>query len=887
MNWSKKRITACLTASALALTIFAGALPSPLKASHPDTELSTEGMIMLEQMQAPAADSGMTAYNATAVVNASAVNVRSGPSTSYSKIGTVTKNTRLTLVGKFSGGTWYKFVYGSGYGYISGSYLSNFSQTGSVDANMTAYAGTAVTTTTLNVRSGPGTSYNKIGSVNSGAKVTLVGKFSSSNWYKITYGSGYGYVSGDYLKNISSSGGSGTGNTYIATGITTDNLNVRSGRGTSYSRLGVLAKGSSVKIIDSVSGWYKIIYGSGFGYISASYIKDYKPVSTTTTTTAPTTKPTTTTIVPTTTPPITGDGTVAFSATAKTTDNLNVRSGPSTSYSRLGTLSKGSAVTITGRLPDKSWYKINYGGKNGYVSGTYLTNIKEIQTPTTTTTTEPSVDPTVDKDMESFSGTGVTTGSLNVRKGPGTNYPNFALLSTGTTVQLVGYFSSNNWYKIIYSSGYGYVSGDYLKNIKSDSGLPPITGDAKIAEVISDEALIFTLDDSKVYSSVWKEYSPKNGFLPVGAKDYIVKAFTKYGQNFYRLASGIDVLQKHVKVTNGKGFGENTLTTKPVVNGGSTIFSFGATWNVPVRVTLTPQSYSTANRSDYSYNVSSFTAQYMEIKFPSTTKVGSVPDVSGSSVVSSAEWVKNQDSSYTLRVKLRSSGVFYGYDTYFENGEIKVRIRETARPKAANIKYGFTLEGVRIWLDAGHGGKDSGTLGYDSSVKEKNVNLSIALKLRDELQALGATVGMTRTTDTYYELYDRTLMAKKFNADIFLSIHNDSAGSVTNASGNSIHYYYPFSFDLGKSLNNEIVSTYKSSIYTENTAESNANVNRVNRGTIQNVFAVTRVTDFPSVLIEYGFLSNKLEMQKLLRDDVQQNLSQATVRGIIKYLNDR
>ncbi len=883
MNWSKK-ITACFTVFALVTAVFAGALPSR-KNMAADEELSTEGMVSLEQMQAPAADSGMTAYNATAVVNATTVNVRSGPSTSYSKIGTVSKNMRITVVGKFSSGAWYKIVYGSGYGYMSGAYLSNFVQTGSVDANMTAFSGTAVTTTTLNVRSGPGTSYNKIGSLGTGAKVTLVGKFSALNWYKISYNGGYGYVSGSYLKNITASG-SGTGTNYIATGITTDNLNVRSGRGTSYGKLGVLARGTSIKIVDLVSGWYKIIYGSGYGYVSATYVKNYKPISTVQPTVPSTTKPTTS--QSTTTSSVNSDGTVNFNATAKTTDNLNVRTGPSTGYSKLGVLPKGSAVTIIGRLPNKTWYKINYGGKNGYVSGTYLTNIKETQQPvTTTTTTKPLIDPSVDKGMESFSGTGVTTDGLNVRKGPGTAYGKLGILSAGTTVQLVGYFSSTNWYKIIYKDNYGYVCGDYLKNVKDNSGLPPVTGDAKIATITSKHALIFTLNDSKTYASVFKEYSPANGFLPVGAKDYVVSEFTKYGQKFYRLASGISVLQEDVSVRNGKAYGDNAVTAKSVTNGSSTILSFDTTWNVPVRVTLTPQSYTTANRSDYYYNVTAFTAQYMEIKFPFTTKAEKLPDVSGSAIISSAQWVKNQDSSYTLRLKLRSDGVFYGYDTYYENGQIKVAIRATARPKSANNKYGYSLEGVRIWLDAGHGGKDSGTLGIDSSVKEKTINLAIALKLRNELQALGATVGMTRTTDVYYDLYDRVEMAQAFKADIFISIHADSAGSISNASGTSAHYFYPFSYDLGNKIHEELVTAFKNKIYTENTSASNTNLKRVDRGTIQNVFVVNRVTSFPSVLVEYGFLSNQLEMQKLLQDSVQQELSQATVSGIIKYLNHR
>lgn len=871
---TRKKILSGFMVIALVFTVFAGALPSVrLQDGTP-----TQGTVVIDQMQSPA-DNGMTVYQATATVNASLVNVRSGPSTAYSKIGTVTKNTKVNVVGKFSGGAWYKITYGSGYGYISGSYLSNFKTTGSVDSNMTAFSATGVTTENLNVRTGPGTSYNKIGTLNAGTKVTIVGKFTNSVWYKIQYAGGYGYISGDYLKNITSTGDS-IG--YIATGVTTDNLNVRTGRGTSYSKLGVLAKGTTVKIVEGkVSGWYKIQYGSGFGYVSADYIKNYTPV-TPATTVPSTTDPTTEKPMPTTTANAGGDGVVDFHGTGVTTDNLNVRTGPGTNYTKLGTIPKGTTVTIIGNLPEKKWYKIQYGSQVGYVSAVYISNVKETETSTTTTEQPPVVDPEIDKDMTVFTGTGVTTDSLNVRTGPSTAYKKLGVVSAGTTLDLVGCFASINWYKVVYAGGYGYVCGDYLKNIVDENDLPPITGNVKIAQVTADKTAIYPLNPTG--KTIYQEMSPKNSYLPVGTKDYVTGEFTKYGKNFYQLASGISILQADAKVTNGEAFGENKVSVLNTTTGGETVITLSTAWNVPLRATLTPQSYTTADRSEYNYNVSALTAEYMEIKFPYTTSVDGLPDVSGSSVLSKAEWVKTQDSTYTLRLKLKEKGTFFGYHFIYQDGKAILSIREVAEPKTAQNAYGYSLEGVKIWIDAGHGGSDSGSIGYIKGVYEKNINLAIALKLRDELQALGATVGMTRTSDVYYGLDDRVTMAENFDADMFLSIHNDYV-SVANASGTSTHYFYPFSSGLGKSIHKEIVSTYKNSIYTENTADAIKNLNRVSRGNIQNVFVVNRVTHFPSVLVEYGFISNPLEVSKLVQEDVQQNLAEATVCGIIDYLN--
>lgn len=893
---SGKKITACIAAICLMLTVFACALPSARVA---DSVMQTQGVVDIEQMQAPAADSGMTSYQATATVTGTTVNVRSGPSTAYGKIGTVGKNTKVTVVGKFSNG-WYKIQYGSGYGYMSGDYLTNFQTTGSADKNMTAFSATANTTETLNVRSGPSTSYSKIGSLSKGAKVIIVGKF-SSGWYKIQYGSGFGYVSGSYLKNIISGGTTTPDKDYIATGVTTDNLNVRTGRGTSYSKLGVIPKGTTVKIVENkVAGWYKIQYGSGFGYVSADYIKNYTPAEPTTTlptTTATTTLPTTAEItVPTTvtttekttvttTAPDLGNGEVAFNASGITTDNLNVRTGPGTSYTRLGTIPKGTVISIIANLPKEKWYKIQYGSKIGYVSSMYVGSVKEIEVTTTETTEQPPVvDPEKDGDMTVFNGTGVTTDALNVRKGPTTAYSKLGVVAAGTRLDLVGFFPSTNWYKVVYGGGYGYVCGDYLKNVVGENGLPPITGEAKIAQIVSKKAVIYPLNPTA--STIYSEMSPKNNHLPVGAQDYVTGEFTKYSKRFYQLASGISILQDDAVVKNGEAFGENSVSVLGTSTGGATVITLSTDWNVPMRVTLTPQFYTTSDRSEYGFNVSELTAEYMEIKFPYTTSASGTPDVSGSSVISSAEWVKTQDSTYTLRLKLRNKGSFFGYDLAYNDGKAIISVREVAKPQSADNEYGYSLNGVRVWLDPGHGANDSGAIGYIKGVYEKDLNLKLACIIKEQLEALGATVGITRTTDVFYSLDDRVSMAENFDADIFISVHHDYAAS-TGTNGTSAHYFTPFSSELGKSIHKEIVSAYANSVYTENTSQAKNNLSRIDRGNVQNVFVVNRVTDFPSVLIEYGFVSNPLEVSKLIREDVQTELAKSTVRGIIAYLNSK
>ena len=132
-----------------------------------------------------------------------------------------------------------------------------------------------VTTSSLNVRSGYGTSYSKIGSLSKGSKVEIVE--SKNGWHKIKYETGYGYVSGEYIKILD---GSTTQppvepeTPKAKTGeVTTSSLNVRSGYGTSYSKIGSLSKGSKVEIVESKNGWHKIKYKTGYGYVSGEYVR--------------------------------------------------------------------------------------------------------------------------------------------------------------------------------------------------------------------------------------------------------------------------------------------------------------------------------------------------------------------------------------------------------------------------------------------------------------------------------------------------------------------------------------------------------------------------------------------------------------------------------------
>ena len=242
----------------------------PLNPSNPETTT-------------PPSNSGSSTQK-TGKVTASALNVRSGAGTNYKVIGSLKNGSTVTIVETKNG--WHKIKYGSSYGYVSSSYIkigngstNNSGNTTTPPSNSESTQKTGkVTASALNVRSGAGTSYKIIGSLRNGSTVTILE--TKNGWHKIKYGNSYGYISGDYVK-INSSNLNGSTSTPPSNSVTVqktgkviaDVLNVRSGRGTNYSKIGAVRGGSVVTIVETKNGWHKIRYGNGYGYVSAQYVR--------------------------------------------------------------------------------------------------------------------------------------------------------------------------------------------------------------------------------------------------------------------------------------------------------------------------------------------------------------------------------------------------------------------------------------------------------------------------------------------------------------------------------------------------------------------------------------------------------------------------------------
>jgi N-acetylmuramoyl-L-alanine amidase len=214
-----------------------------------------------------------------------------------------------------------------------------------------------------------------------------------------------------------------------------------------------------------------------------------------------------------------------------------------------------------------------------------------------------------------------------------------------------------------------------------------------------------------------------------------------------------------------------------------------------------------------------------------------------------------------------------------------------------------------IVLDPGHGGKDPGAIGY-KKLKEKDLVLDVALRVGKLLSKKGARVIYTRKSDQYLSLEERTLIANREEADLFVSIHANSARN-RDAFGFET-YYLSAAFDhasrilaarenamspesMGELeellLTLELTSRKQSSqIFAHsvqkavlNTLNSSTSYSLRNLGVKGAPFYVLIGSRMPAVLVEIGFVTNPKEAKRLMDPNYRQKLAQGIATGIWKY----
>ncbi len=386
---------------------------------------------------------------------------------------------------------------------------------------------------------------------------------------------------------------------------------------------------------------------------------------------------------------------------------------------------------------------------------------------------------------------------------------------------------------------------------------------------------------TSAFADTWPTLTEDDSYVPYytplvrGTVDYVTGQSRIYDseeettRDFFDLASGRRVLTKDVMLIPQTSRSANKMSVvSSYISSGELTIKLSTDWEVPYSFSFGPQEYYTAYSKKY--NVSDFTADYIQFTFYYTTYADGMVNIADSEVFSSAYWdVNAANRTATLTLRLKKSGGYYGYSVERNNeGQIVFRFR--GEP--------LTLSGTKIVLDPGHGGSDGGAQGLSGALNESQLNFALSVAIKNELERRGATVYLTRTGDNDITLEERKTFARLNNADVFISVHCN--GSVnTSKRGTSVYYFRPFSEPLADAIYQRMKSLFQNDFCAGTQASEN-----IGLGNIFHPFSVTRLEECPSVLIETGFITNEEECRLLLDSANREKIAAAVAGGVEEYI---
>jgi N-acetylmuramoyl-L-alanine amidase len=178
----------------------------------------------------------------------------------------------------------------------------------------------------------------------------------------------------------------------------------------------------------------------------------------------------------------------------------------------------------------------------------------------------------------------------------------------------------------------------------------------------------------------------------------------------------------------------------------------------------------------------------------------------------------------------------------------------------------------KVVIDPGHGGYDPGAT--KDGVDEKNVVLDISLRMEHRLKDMGIDVVYTRKNDVFVDLPDRSFLSNRVQPDAFVSVH-DNSNEDTSPNGIATYMYSPNGYQTSQRL--KLATSIQSELMKEFPTWTDL-------GILQDNFSVLRRTKQPSVLVEFGFISNAKDREMLSNPQIRDKAAVAISNGIEKYL---
>ncbi|MEG0019616.1 MAG: N-acetylmuramoyl-L-alanine amidase, partial [Oscillospiraceae bacterium] len=340
--------------------------------------------------------------------------------------------------------------------------------------------------------------------------------------------------------------------------------------------------------------------------------------------------------------------------------------------------------------------------------------------------------------------------------------------------------------------------------------------------------------------------------LPKGSRDFIASdllTFTSGGVNYsyYILRSGIRINAADVTVVGETELVANNITEANVyAEGGFTYLKLKQEQPMAFKASLPGLGF------DSNSGISSFTSGSLSLSFNQVASIPGQVGVSENNVFSSASIAQNGTNA-VVTLNFHRGGRFAGYCAYYQDGYLIFRFTEIPS----------SLSGAKIYLDPGHGGMDPGTIPIAGMKSEATLNFEMATKVADILRGMGANVMITDSSMNTVSLDTRLNNSKSYAPHLFVSLHHNSSTSPS-AHGTEAWFFNPYSEIYADRISSGVAGALGSR----------------DRGEKYGLYRVTSHMEFPAILVEYGFLSNVGEYDKLKNPDYQNAMAQATADAI-------
>jgi len=239
----------------------------------------------------------------------------------------------------------------------------------------------------------------------------------------------------------------------------------------------------------------------------------------------------------------------------------------------------------------------------------------------------------------------------------------------------------------------------------------------------------------------------------------------------------------------------------------------------------------------------------------------------GRKIVDKVTWQQTDPETYQVYVNLKTEKI-WGYDLQPDGRQLVLRIKSV--PKY-DLKKDKPLAGLKIAIEAGHGGESTGAVGL-SGLLEKDINLDLALKFGTLCEKMGAEVFQVRKTDETIGLLDKRKKALESGADLLISIHANAAGTsrgYLRVPGTSTYYNNPFWAPLAENVYDRLLEL--------GLAEFGV-VGSFN-------YTVIRVSQMPTILVEQAFMTHAEDEEKLADPEFRKRMAIKIYEGLVDYLS--